>query len=163
MSIAMHWLYVVRCSLFTCSCSYQPSWCLFLTRIKTLTAAQPGTLGLRIGVRTRGCNGEENISGFFNWMVSGRSYETCCFSGQVWVTLSTMPRQKRPRMKWWIKTEWPSSLTRKPSSPSLAQRWTFKRASMALSLITDWASFIQLIQLVLSPGWLQNLSSTTQI
>jgi len=26
-------------------------------RIKTLTAAQPGSLGLRIGVRTRGCNG----------------------------------------------------------------------------------------------------------
>ena len=34
---------------------------ILCSRIKTLTAAQPGALGLRIGVRTRGCNGEENI------------------------------------------------------------------------------------------------------
>ena len=30
---------------------------ILCSRIKTLTAAQPGALGLRIGVRTRGCNG----------------------------------------------------------------------------------------------------------
>jgi len=42
--------YLVFCQLIVTYVS-------FSIRIKTLTAAQPGTLGLRIGVRTRGCNG----------------------------------------------------------------------------------------------------------